>query len=49
VTLCGILFDSPRLKGTTVHDERDGFYPEQGPACQQCADRADRIQNGPTR
>lgn len=54
VTLCELPF-SPVPGGLTllhrsepVYDHRDGFDPRPGklPACQTCADVADRLQNG---
>lgn len=47
VTLCDLPFSL--LDGSEpVYDHRDGFDPrlDMLPACQTCADAADRLQNG---
>jgi len=44
-TLCGWLFEDLE-KGVAVYDHRDGFDDRKNNACQDCADKADAIQNG---
>lgn len=44
VTLCGYGYED--IFEPVIYHHRTGFDPNGGPACAQCADKADAIQNG---
>lgn len=44
-TLCWVDREDVRAD-IPFHDHREGYRPDGGPACERCADEADRIQNG---
>jgi len=44
VTLCGLDYDD--VYEPVIYHHRTGYDPSDGPACERCADAADKLQNG---